>query len=65
MQRSPIVSISATARKIGISAPTVAKSLEHMRQLGILREITGRERHRLFVYEPYLAILNEGMEPIR
>lgn len=65
MQRNPIVSIPAAARKIGISAPTVAKSLEHMRQLGILRETTGRERHRLFVYEPYLAILNEGTEPIR
>ena len=36
-----------------------------MGHLGILREITGRERHRLFVYEPYLAILNEGTEPIR
>jgi hypothetical protein len=36
-----------------------------MRQLGIIREITGRVRHRLFVYEPYLAILNEGTEPIR
>src|SRR5208282_4160844 len=65
MQRNRIVSIPATAQKIGISAPTVAKSLEHMRRLGILREITGRERHRLFVYEPYLAILNEGTEPIR
>ena len=62
MQRNPIVSIPPTARKIGISAPTVAKSLEHMRRLGILRETTGRERHRLFVYETYLAILNEGTE---
>ena len=65
MQLNPIVSIPATAQKIGLSAPTVAKALEHMRRLGILREITGRERHRLFVYEPYLAILNEGTEPIR
>ena len=65
MQRNPIVSIPATAQKIGISAPTVAKSFEHMRRLGILREITGRQRHRLFVYDPYLAILNEGTEPIR
>jgi Fic family protein len=64
MQRNPIVSIPASAQKIGISAPTVAKSLEHMRQLGILREVTGRERHRLFVYEQYLAILNEGTEPL-
>jgi Fic family protein len=65
MQRNPIVSIPATARSTGISAPTVAKSLEHMRQLGMLREITGRQRHRLFVYDAYLAILNEGTEPIR
>ena len=65
MQRNPIVSIPATARSIGISPPTVAKSLEHMRHLGMLREITGRQRHRLFVYDAYLAILNEGTEPIR
>jgi Fic family protein len=65
MQRNPIVSIPAVALKIGISAPTVAKSLDHMERLGILREVTGRERHRLFVYEEYLAILNEGTEPIR
>ncbi len=65
MQRNPIVSIPATARKIGISTPTVAKALEHMRGLGMLREITGSKRHRLFVYDSYLAILNEGTEPIR
>ena len=65
MQRHPIVSIPAAAESIGISAPTVAKSLEHMRQLGILRETTGRQRHRLFVYDAYLAILSEGTEPLR
>ena len=65
MQRNPIVSIPAAAGSIGISAPNVAKSLEHMRRLGMLREITGRQRHRLFVYDAYLAILSEGTEPIR
>ena len=65
MQRNPIVSIPAAAVSIGISAPTVAKSLEHMQRLGILREITGRQRHRLFVYDAYLSILSEGTEPLR
>lgn len=65
MQRNPIVSIPAAAERIGISAPTVAKSLEHMHKIGMLREITGRQRHRLFVYEAYLAILSEDTEPIR
>ena len=65
MQRHPIMSIPDAAGKIGASAPTVAKSVEHLRRLGILREKTGLQRHRLFVYQAYLAILNEGTEPIR
>ncbi|HET9100541.1 MAG TPA: Fic family protein, partial [Acidobacteriaceae bacterium] len=65
MQRNPIIAIPSTAKRIGISAPTVAKSLGHMIDLGILEETTGRERHRLFVYRRYLDILNEGTEPLR
>ena len=29
---------------------------------GIAREITGKRRNRLFVYDQYLSILNEGTE---
>lgn len=29
---------------------------------GIARELTGRRRNRVFVYDRYLAILNEGTE---
>jgi Fic family protein len=61
-QTSPILSIGGTAEKIGVSFPTVASAVEHMQRLGLLREITGKRRKRLFVYEPYLAILNEGTE---
>ena len=60
MQRHPIVSIPVAAQKIGISAPTVAKSLEHMRQLGILSETTGRERHRLIRLRGLLENLKRG-----
>ncbi|MBM3726413.1 MAG: hypothetical protein FJW40_13415 [Acidobacteria bacterium] len=62
LQRNPIVSIAGTARAVGISAPTVAKSLDHLGRLEMLRETTGRQRGRLFVYHAYLAILNEGMD---
>lgn len=64
LQRNPIISIPGAAASIGLSAPTVAKSMEHLRRLGILREITGRQRDRLFVYDAYLSILNEGTEPL-
>ncbi|MGC9293397.1 MAG: Fic family protein [Acidobacteriaceae bacterium] len=65
MQRNPIIAIPSAAKRMDISAPTVARSLGHMIDLGILEETTGRKRHRLFVYRRYLDILNEGTEPLR
>jgi Fic family protein len=61
-QTNPILSIGGTAEKTGVSFPTVASAVEHMQRLGLLREITGKRRKRLYVYDPYLAILNEGTE---
>jgi Fic family protein len=61
-QISPILSIGDTADKTGISFPTVASAVAHMQRLGLLREITRKQRKRLFVYDAYLAILNEGTE---
>ena len=61
----PIFSIATTAEQTGISFPTVAASVEHLRKLGVMREITGKQRSRLFIYERYMAILSEGTEPLR
>ena len=36
---------------------------QQLADLGIVRELTGKERHRLFVYTDYLTILNEGAMP--
>ena len=64
-QAHPIISIASAAEKIGITFPTVAGAVDHLQQLGIMREITGKQRHRLFAYGAYLDILNEGTEPLR
>lgn len=60
LQRKPIITVPATAEQLSLSAPTVAKALEHMVELGMVRETTGRQRHRLFTYARYLEILNQG-----
>jgi len=64
VQTTPIFSIQTAVRKTGITFPTVNASVNHLRKLGVLREITGKRRRRLFVYDAYLKILNEGMEPL-
>jgi hypothetical protein len=43
----------------------VASAIDHLQRLGILHEITGRPRRRLFAYGGYMDILNEGTEPLR
>lgn len=65
LQRHPLTTIPNAAVETGMSAPTVTASLRHLAELAIVRELTGKERHRLFVYDRYLGILNEGTEPLR
>jgi Fic family protein len=65
MQTHPIFSIAATKEATGMSFPTVSAAVDHLQRLGIIREITGKQRRRLFVYREYLDILNEGAEPLR
>ena len=38
--------------------------MHSLMQMGITRELTGQRRNRVFVYDAYLAILNEGGEPL-
>lgn len=64
LQQKPITGIPDAARRLGLSAPTVGKSVAHLERLGILREITGKQRRRRYVYGPYLDILARGTEPL-
>ena len=41
---------------------TVNKSLDHMERLGIVPELTGAKRNRLFSYAGHLKIMNQGLD---
>ncbi len=60
----PIVSVPDAAKRLGLSPPTVRKSVQHLEQIRILREMTGRQRGRVFVYDAYLNILSKGTDPL-
>lgn len=65
LQKKPLINISLAARSLQLSVPTVTNALERLQTLGVVREITGRQRDRMFAYSRYLEILSEGTEPIR
>ncbi|NLF30255.1 MAG: Fic family protein [Planctomycetes bacterium] len=63
LQHHPITTISNAARQLTMTTPTVGSAIEAMETLGIVREITGKQRDRIYVYDPYLKILDEGTQP--
>jgi len=60
----PLASINDLAQRSGVAYPTAARAVEALERLGILREVTGRRRDRVFAYERYIQILNEGADPL-
>lgn len=57
-----LLSIPLTRLDTSLSYQATASAMNLLVTLGIAREITGRRRNRLYVYDRYLAILNEGTE---
>ncbi len=60
LKARPILSLPAACERTGLSFPAVSSAMDLLMDLGVARELTGRRRNRLFAYDRYLAILNEG-----
>jgi len=58
----PLVTLNEVCRRTELSFPAAAKAMETLATLGIVQEITGRQRNRAFAYQNYLKILSEGTE---
>jgi hypothetical protein len=44
--------------------PAVNKGLGVLESLGVVRELSGRRRNRVYSYVPYVQIIGEGTEPL-
>ena len=64
MQQHPYVTSNQLVERTGLSAPTINAALADLAGLGIVEEVTGRRRGRVFGYRQYLAILSEGTDPL-
>jgi Fic family protein len=60
LQRHPFSTTAQLVAATGLSAPTVNATLVDLIRLGIVEEVTGRRRGRVFGYRQYVAILGEG-----
>jgi len=64
LQKKPVLEIPRASTEIGISQPTVTSALKRLEEIGVVKEITGKSRDRIYVYKEYLYILEEGAQPL-
>lgn len=64
LRQRPLCSLKQLCVANGMSFPTASKAMQTLVSLGVAREMTGQQRNRVFVYDAYLKILNEGGEPL-
>lgn len=62
LMEHPIATSSSLVEKTGITPATVNKALDHLEQLGIVKELTAQKRNRLFSYAGYIEIMSRGTE---
>jgi Fic family protein len=55
--RQIVLTAGGAAKALALSIPTSNAAISRLQQAGILREVTGRRRGRVFVYDAYLALL--------
>lgn len=62
LQRHPITTIAHAVRELGVTSPTARGAIQTMERIGIVREITGKKRDRIYLYDGYVKILDKGTE---
>lgn len=64
LEERPIIEIGRVAADLKWSFPTASKFVKNFVEIGILKEVTGRARSRVYAYDSYLKILRKDMDPL-
>jgi Fic family protein len=62
LQKRPVATAASLALACGLSAATVNKTLVHLARVGIVKELTTRQRGRVFAYGAYVDLLNAELD---
>jgi Fic family protein len=62
LQRQPVATAASLCAATGLTAATVNKTLSHLQRIGVVEELTARQRGRVFAYAAYVALLNAELD---
>lgn len=60
--RSPIVTVGSVQKRLGITYPPANGLVQRFVDAGILFEVTGQERYRIYQYSPYINLFADNRE---
>jgi Fic family protein len=60
--KRPIVTAAWLQKQTSMAPATIQSGLQKLEQLGIVQELTGKQRDRVYAYKNYFAILDQGNE---
>jgi len=60
LKARPVAALPEVAERTGLSYPAAASAMDKLVELGIVRELTGKKRNRVYAYSSYLDLLSEG-----
>jgi Fic family protein len=64
LQRQPVTMVAALVAATGLTPATVNKVLTRLQALGMIEEISERQRGRVFSYQAYVRLLNAELDPL-
>lgn len=64
LRARPVLTLKHLVEVHEMTFPTATRAMQALVALGIARELTGGRRNRVFVYDAYLDVLNEGGQPL-
>jgi hypothetical protein len=58
-----MVTLAKTQELLETTKPTATKAIKALCEAGVLHEITGKQRDRIYAYQGYLKVLAEDTAP--
>jgi Fic family protein len=65
LQRQPLATTAALVKATKLTPATINKTLVHLERIGIVGELTNRQRGRVFSYRRYVELLAAELEPAK
>ena len=59
-----IIAAIDAAKALEVSVPTARTALNNLKELGIVKDVSGKGKERLYIYSELITLLEQGAEPV-